>query len=236
MWLKGFRPPNLDRLYREPSSPQRRAWRRLGARDKVRNLLELVAPYRDQIASLLEVGCGTGAVLDELAHVLGTEHVGLDIGEPVRSTNAVRFARYDGVTIPFDDRAFDLVYATHVVEHVRDQRGFLLELRRVARRYVYVEVPCELHLRTTQSALQASLDIGHINAYTPESFALLLATSGLGVQRLEVFDHSYAMHRFHAPAITALAKTALRRALLRVHRGLATRVFTYHVGALCERM
>lgn len=224
MWLKGFRAPDLDKLYSTPASPQRTAWRRLGAHDKVRNLVELVGSRRAQIASVLEVGCGTGAVLDELSQVLGTDHLGIDVGTP----------GYDGVTIPFEDRAFDLVYATHVVEHVRDQRGFLHELRRVARKYIYVEVPCELHVRTTQRSLQTSLDIGHINAYTPESFALLLATSGLAVLRLEVFDLSYAIHRFHSTAVSAIAKTALRRSLLRLHRGLATRLFTYHVGALCE--
>jgi SAM-dependent methyltransferase len=226
MWLKGFRPPDLKELYREPYSDEVRAWRSLGARDKVRNLMELVGRHRDQIANVLEVGSGTGAVLEQVALALGTEHVGIDVDRPD--------IRYDGVTIPFDDRAFDLVYATHVVEHVRDQRGFLLELGRVARKYVYVEVPCELHVRTTQRSLQTSLDIGHINAYTPESFALLLATSGLTVQRLEVFDHSYAMHRFHASTVNAIAKTVLRRSLLRLHRGIATRLFTYHVGALCE--
>jgi SAM-dependent methyltransferase len=224
MWLKGFRPPDLEKLYKEPYSEQARAWRRLGAHDKVRNLMVLVASHRDQIASVLEVGCGTGAVLDELSKVLGTEHLGIDVGTP----------GYDGVTIPFDDRAFDLAYATHVIEHVRDQRGFLHELRRVARKYIYVEVPCELHVRTTQRSLQTSLDIGHINAYTPESFALLLATSGLAVRRFEVFDHSYGVHRFHNSAANAIAKTAIRRSLLRLHRGLATRMFTYHVGALCE--
>jgi hypothetical protein len=222
MWLKGFRPPDLKELYREPYSDEARAWRSLGAHDKVRNLMELVGRHRDQIANVLEVGSGTGAVLEQVARVLGTEHVGIDVGD------------YDGTTIPFDDRAFDLVYATHVVEHVRDQRGFLLELGRVARKYVYVEVPCELHVRTTQRSLQTSLDIGHINAYTPESFALLLATSRLAVQRLEVFDHSYAMHRFHTSTANAMVKTVLRRSLLRLHRGLATRLFTYHVGALCE--
>jgi len=225
MWLKGFRPPDLEKLYNAPSSELRSAWRRLGAHDKVRNLMEVVGAHRDQIASVLEVGSGTGAVLDELSKVLGREHLGIDVGT----------SGYDGVTIPFDDRAFDLVYATHVVEHVRDQRGFLHELRRVARKYVYVEVPCELHVRTTQRSLQTSLDIGHINAYTPESFALLLSTSGLAVRRLEVFDHSYAVHRFHTSAVTAIAKTAIRRSLLRLHRGFATRLFTYHVVRCANR-
>jgi SAM-dependent methyltransferase len=169
-----------------------------------------------------------------VSQTLGRELVGIDVGDHTpEPTERVRYQRYDGITIPFDDSSFDLVFATHVLEHVRDPRGFLHEVRRVARRYVYIEVPCELHVRTSKRALQVSLDIGHINAYTPESFALVLETSGLAVERLEVFDHSYALHRFHASAVTAAAKTAIRRSLLRLHRGLATRLFTYHVGALC---
>jgi len=64
-----------------------------------------------------------------------------------------------------------------VIEHVPNPRRLLREIARVARRFIYVEVPCELHLRTTRRALQRTLDIGHINAYTPESLQLLVETS-----------------------------------------------------------
>jgi SAM-dependent methyltransferase len=238
MRFRSFRPPRLEELYARPYTNEALAWRQLGARDKVHNILQVVGDVCEQIRQVLEVGCGTGAVLNALSRTLGDELVGVDVGPVAREREApeprVRFESYDGTRLPFDDQAFDLVYATHVLEHVVDERGFLRELRRVARRFVYLEVPCELHARTSHGALQQSLEIGHINAYTPESFVLTVETSGLAVRKLDVFDHSYAIHRFHAPAPRALLKTVLRRSLLRLHQGLATRLLTYHVGALCE--
>jgi len=62
-----------------------------------------------------------------------------------------------------------------VLEHVEDERGFLREMARVARKYIVVDVPCELTLLTTSGKLQNTLTIGHINSYTPQSFALTLA-------------------------------------------------------------
>jgi len=238
--VPNFRPPRLAELYAQRWTADTFRWRALGARDKVRNIERVVAPVQRRIHRVLEVGCGTGVVLNALSRTLGTELVGIDVSdenghrEPPASP-AVRFEIYDGAHVPFDDCSFDLVYATHVLEHVLDEREFLHELRRVARGYIYVEVPCELHVRTSIRMLQQSLEIGHVNAYTPESLALTLETSGLEVLTLQVFDHSYALHRFHMSPVKALAKTALRRSLLSLSEHVATRVFTYHAAALCQR-
>jgi SAM-dependent methyltransferase len=212
-------------------------WRTVGALDKGRNIVALVGHERNSIASVLEVGSGTGAVLEQLAQQkVGTQWTGIEIGteRSQQDSRCVQIHGYDGRTIPYPDRSFDLVYATHVLEHVTDERGFLAEMRRVARKWIYLEVPCELHLRTSHQALQRTLDIGHINPYTPESFALRLETSGLTVRKLQVFDHSYDVHRFASPAWKAAVKTVMRGALLGLNQSFACKIFSYHCGALCE--
>lgn len=233
-----FRSPDLKELYSQKYDERMSHWRIIGAVDKARNIEGMVASVRSTIDSVLEVGCGTGAVLEQLAaRKIGTRFTGIEIGtersqDPHRST--LHIHGYDGQTIPYDDKSFDLVYATHVLEHVMDERRFLGEIRRVSRRFIYIEVPCELHLRTTRRALQQTLDIGHINSYTPDSFALQLETSGLLIKDFKVFDNSYAMHRFSSPAWRAIVKTAARRGLLSLSESIACRIFTYHCGALCE--
>jgi SAM-dependent methyltransferase len=212
-------------------------WRRLGAVDKANHVRELLG--ENSVDSVLEVGCGTGALLAALRdRSVGRSWQGVDLADPAEHadphTAGILMRTYDGHTLPFADRSIDLVLASHDVEHVPEPRRFLAEMSRVAARTIFVEVPCELHLRTSRRELQRTLDIGHINAYTPESFQLLLETSGLEIQRLEVWDHSLAVHAFASGALKARLKWLVRRGLLRLNKTLASRLFTYHCGALAR--
>ncbi|WP_375390900.1 class I SAM-dependent methyltransferase [uncultured Sphingomonas sp.] len=218
-------------------------WRGLGAQDKVRNMQTLLGDNGvDRIDTVLEAGCGTGAVLLEVQRRgIGRTHHGVDVADPgehphpgVAEAESLTLSRYGGVRLPFDDDSFDLVFASHVLEHVPDERGFLGEVRRVARRWVYIEVPCELHLRTSIGKLQSTLEIGHINAYTPESFALTLSSAGLNPKAMHIFDHSLALHAFGSSRTKARLKAGFRGGLLRLSPTLASRLFTYHVGALID--
>src|SRR5689334_6198986 len=82
---------------------------------------------------ILDVGAGTGwqaRRLAELGH--DVEAVDLPHGEytpqriwPVRD--------YDGRTLPYPDRSFDVVFSSNVLEHVDDLAALLPEIRRVIR-------------------------------------------------------------------------------------------------------
>jgi SAM-dependent methyltransferase len=215
-------------------------WRQLGAADKAANLATLLGDKAATIGSVLEVGCGTGDVLAAIKAIgIGSDHRGIDVADPDQhrgpdaTASALPLDSYDGVRLPYADNSFDLVFASHVLEHVPDERGFLAELARVAKGPIYLEVPCELNLRTSEANMQTTLDIGHINAYTPESFALTLATGGLSVDAMQLFDHSRDIHHFMSGAASARAKMAVRRTLLKISPRYASRLFTYHAGALC---
>lgn len=229
------RPHNAH--YEGEYSDRELAWRRVCAIDKARNLRTLLAGQA--VGSVLEVGCGTGAVLAEVARAkVGSRHVGVDMADPsVHLDEGARtfdIQAYDGAHLPFASASFDLVYCSHVIEHVPDPRGLLAEIRRVARGLIYLEVPCELHMRTTRKALQRTLDIGHINAYTPESFALLVQTADLEPLDSSLFDHSPAVHAFGGSQLKGRLKGAIRGALLAASPQWASRTFTYHFGVLCR--
>jgi len=216
-------------------------WRALNAIDKADNIVATLGDHRREIGSVVEVGCGTGAVLLALSRVgLGTSHRGFDLADPNAHIDpevlaaGIALETYDGSVLPLADDSVDLIYATHVLEHVEDERGFLRELARVARHWIYIEVPCELNMRMNAEIMQSTLDIGHINAYTPDSLALTLTSSGLEPIDVQIFDHSMAIHAFDGSALAARAKAAIRRTLLSVSPSFASKVFTYHVGALCR--
>jgi len=235
MLISPFRLTPFNTHYEGEYTDRAMKWRRICAIDKVNNLQALV---RDScIETVLEVGCGTGAVLAEVARRgIGRQHVGVDLADPRvhadPDAHELTLIQYDGKRLPFGDASFDLVYASHVVEHVPDPRGFISEISRVAKKAIYIEVPCELHIRTTQKALQTTIDIGHINSYSPESFLLLLQTAGLDVQDIRIFDYSLEAQQFHTTVTKGLLRKTIRGALLSFNPILASRFFTYHCGAL----
>lgn len=82
---------------------------------------------------VLDVGCGTGAVLDFLKNK-GYDAVGID-----NSPEAIRFCEdknlsvklSSGDKIPFEDGSFDVVLALDVLEHISDDLAAVNEIKRV---------------------------------------------------------------------------------------------------------
>ncbi len=106
-------------------------------------MLETIAPAPG--ASILEVGCGCGALIRRVARRLGPDHAltGLDLN-PFMLREAAALAEQDGLggyltfrqgnaeTLPFPDASFDHAYSVTVLEEC-DADKALRELRRVVR-------------------------------------------------------------------------------------------------------
>jgi SAM-dependent methyltransferase len=85
---------------------------------------------------VLDLGCGVGSSIDVFrARDPDVQWVGIDVpGSPEareRIRRDARFETFDGVSLPFEDGAFELVYCKQVLEHVRDPEPLLAEVRRV---------------------------------------------------------------------------------------------------------
>jgi SAM-dependent methyltransferase len=129
----------------------------------------------------LEVGAG----LHPRLPVSGTHFV--DVSEPAlaRLREGGGCATLSDVTaLPFRDRAFDLVCAFDIVEHVEDDRGVFAELSRVARRGATVVLSVPLH-QIRWTAFDAL--VGHVRRYEPDDLLALLREHGLALERTAVF-------------------------------------------------
>ena len=129
----------------------------------------------------LEVGPGLRPRLP----VCGTHFV--DVSEPAVARLRERggLATLSDVTaLPFRDRAFDLVCAFDIVEHVEDDRRVFAELSRVARRGASVVLSVPLH-QARWTAFDAL--VGHVRRYEPDHLLALLGEHGLALERTAVF-------------------------------------------------
>ena len=100
--------------------------------------------------SVLEVGCGEGALATSMSR--STSVTACDIvvrQEVIDRCPSVSFREASVEQLPFRAGEFDTVVSTHMLEHVRDVRRAISELRRVARRRVIVVVPKERPYRYT---------------------------------------------------------------------------------------
>ncbi len=105
---------------------------------------------RDQ--HVLEVGCGRGLLAQRLSQANTVTACDIAIGEDLRTRfPAVNFMPANTESLPFADATFDVVVATHTLEHVIDLRRAMAELRRVAKSEIIVVVPRQRPYRYTFS-------------------------------------------------------------------------------------
>lgn len=102
--------------------------------------------------SVVDVGCGTGALLRRIQQARPDlkDLAGVDfVIDPALKDEGIEYFAAKVETLPFQDKAFDTVICTHVIEHIVDYRAAIVELRRVARRRLIIVVPREREYRYT---------------------------------------------------------------------------------------
>ena len=223
-------------------------WRALGARSKADHVMALCARAGLRPGSVVEIGCGDGALLAELgARGLAPVLDGFELSPPAAELarargipGARRIEAYDGEQVPAADGAYDLAILSHVLEHVPEPAPLLREAARVAPA-VLVEVPLEANRSAARPAKRReAARIGHVHFLDRAAVHELAAGAGLRVEAELTDPLPYAHHAFFAASAPARARAAVkagvRRAAWRLAPRAAERLFTVHHAVLARRV
>lgn len=167
-------------------------WLRRGAAEKVNSIEILMRSNAIKPKSILELGCGVGAVITECQRRgLATKYIGVDY-----ATEAIEYLRKHSegieplqadITDPnfcIDDPV-DVLVLSHVLEHLENPAIFLEAMKKSVKfSYAVIEVPLEdligsriksvLRDRTANKA-------GHVQFFTARTFEHLLMTTGFKI-------------------------------------------------------
>jgi SAM-dependent methyltransferase len=155
-------------------------------------------------ARILDAGCGSGRMLDELARYGAVTGVDADPACVTRATERGHTAQLASLPgLPFEDASFDLVTSFDVVEHLPEDVEALADFRRVA-------VPGGRLLSTVPAYqwLWSDHDVvnRHQRRYTARSFAAAATAAGWTVER-DTYFNSLLL----APAAAVRLAARLRR-------------------------
>jgi SAM-dependent methyltransferase len=205
-------------------------WRRLGGIDKCGNILSLCAQIPH--ATILEIGCGDGAILQRLAQIgFGSQFTGLEI-----SSSAVRKVQgkqipncevhlFDGYELPFSGKQFDLAVLSHVLEHVEYPRRLIHNAAHVAGN-VFIEVPLEDNRRMPRDFIFDR--VGHINFFNPRTIRALVQSCGMTVMGEYLCHSSRPVYIFRKGRLRGSLSFWFKEAILRAAPSLGTQAMTYH--------
>lgn len=223
---------NYDDYYKDYNE----RWREIGAREKVIPIIRDCRKQGIEINRVLDVGSGDGQVIERLSEAsFAKEYYAIEISQSAvdiinqKNINGLKECKqFDGMHIPYEDKTFDLVILTHVLEHVEHMRILLYELARVSK-YVFVEVPLEDKLRLHNEFVFDKT--GHINYFNRKTARMLLQSCGYEVIEECVEDNLKEIYAFDNTKKSIL-QYYIKKTALATSRTLATLLFTYRYNAL----
>jgi ubiquinone/menaquinone biosynthesis C-methylase UbiE len=210
-------------------------WRWVGALAKADNIINLSRDLPH--AKILEIGAGDGAILKRLSEMnFGNEYYALEISSSAikamknRSIKGLMDCQiFDGSLLPYENKQFDLVVLSHVIEHLEHPRQLIYEAARVGS-YIFVEVPLEDTIHLTENS---NNKIGHINFYSPATIRCLLESCHLQVVKQIVCNMSKESFVFRSGR-KGLISYYIKQLALLVFPAIATRIWTYHSALICR--
>jgi len=136
--------------YKEEYYEQSNIWDRnfleiYAEKERIEEIIKIIP---SSIKTILDVGCGNGAFINTLANTSLNKFdriVGVDSSKEALKYVKVEKYKASISNLPFENKSFNLVTCLEVLEHLsqEDFKRGILELQRVAKKYIIITVPNE---------------------------------------------------------------------------------------------
>jgi predicted TPR repeat methyltransferase len=165
---------------------------------------------------IVEIGCGSGKILEELAGKPAFEKVlfeGFDISpQAIEICNKIQNSRCSFycedllVSARNTEREIDILLAIDVFEHVPDYLGFLEQCKGLAKYKLY-HIPLDLHVSSVLrgSFVQARYSVGHLHYFSEESALATLKDTGYEIVDCFYTNGAFGLFKQHPSIKRAIA-------------------------------
>ncbi|MCY3615004.1 MAG: class I SAM-dependent methyltransferase [Bacteroidetes bacterium] len=236
----------LDALERQAE------WLRRGAGQKADSVEQLLRRNRIKPESVLELGCGTGAVIGELQRRgLAQHYYGIDYSATAITYLKTAFPNIQCAVADvmetanvFDEDSFDVVICSHIIEHLEDPVLFLQAIgRQFQFDYLVAEVPLEdLFFGRVKALLndRSKNPAGHVQFFTRRSFLALFTAIQSTIVDERVYAPSFGKETLQFAygekgLLRYLGKMLTEHYLPKHASRLWTRWYHAHYAVLCKK-
>jgi len=133
------------------------------------SVLEQIAALVPAGSRVLDLGCGTGALLDHLIRHKGCSGYGVELDDAnllacaQRGVNVIQLNLEEGLSI-FEDQSFDVVLQLETLQHLRNTEAMLRETARVGRIGI-VSFPNFAHWANRAQVLMGRMPVTRVLPY-----------------------------------------------------------------------
>ena len=105
---------------------------------RAKKMIDQFDEFLEEGESFLSVGDADGAVSLEIQRRCGLTGRGLDVDIGMPRNEEIPIDYYDGITMPYEDDAFDVVFVLFTLHHCNDLDAVLKEIVRVAKKKIVI--------------------------------------------------------------------------------------------------
>jgi len=133
------------------------------------SVLQQIAALVPAGSRVLDLGCGTGALLDHLIRHKGCSGYGVELDDAnllacaQRGVNVIQLNLEEGLSI-FEDQSFDVVLQLETLQHLRNTEAMLRETARVGRMGI-VSFPNFAHWANRVQVLMGRMPVTRVLPY-----------------------------------------------------------------------